>query len=137
MYGPNLYKTCFFVPHSECFLISSATSSCKTCNISTFSMLLLHKKFFWEVSYYICTGLYTSLINVLKFFQHDLFILKFHCFMFLFNFTTSKNSFFRRIIKVWYQCFQIFLVLGQLPRKHFLLASISHIKFWLFLPWLY
>ena len=40
----------FLVPRSELLLISSATLSCKTCNISNFSVLLL-QVFFWDVSH--------------------------------------------------------------------------------------
>ena len=45
--------------------------------------------------------------------------------MFLLNFITSKYSFFRRIIQVWYQYFQICLVLDQFLLKHFLSCSGS------------
>ena len=50
------------------------------------------------------TGLFSSLIKVLSVFGHNFFTLKFHCFMFLLNFITSKYSFFRRLIQVWCHC---------------------------------
>ena len=39
---------------------------------------------------------------------------------YLISLDPSKYSFFRRIIQVWYQCFQISVVPGQFPHKHFL-----------------
>ena len=55
-------------------------------------------------------GLFSLLIKVLSVSGHHLFILKFHCFMLLLNFITSKYSFFRRYLGI-YQYFQICLVL--------------------------
>ena len=55
--------------------------------------------------------------KVLSAFWHKFFILKFHCFMFLFYFINSKYSFFSRIICVSYQYFQKCLVFCQFPRK--------------------
>ena len=83
----------FLVPHPE-RLISSAISSCKTCNIL---MLVLQKAFFWEVSL-LCMHWSVHFINQgFKTFELNFFILKCHCFMFLFNFMTFKYSLFRRI----------------------------------------
>ena len=67
--------------------------------IFQFFQCYYYKKLFSEkILFYACTGLLTSLIKVLKVLEHNFFILKFHCFMFLFSFITSKYSFFRKII---------------------------------------
>ena len=76
----------FLVPHSEHLLVSSATLSCMTQNILTLPMLV----------YY----------NTNSFFLRH-FSLMFLTFVLLLNFITSKYSFFRIIIQVWYQYFQI------------------------------
>ena len=76
----------FLVPSSEHLLGSSATLLCMTQNILTLSMLV----------YY----------NTNSFFLRC-FSLMFLTFVLLCNFITSKYSFFRRIIQVWYQYFQI------------------------------
>ena len=39
-------------------------------------------------------------------FQTQFLIWTFYCVMLLFNLTSFRYSFFRRIIQVWYQCFQ-------------------------------
>ena len=45
-------------------------------------------------SFSFATDLFSSLIKILSVSKHNFFIVKFHCFMFLLNFITSKNSFF-------------------------------------------
>ena len=92
----------FLVSHSE-HLVSRSR---KTQNILTLPMLLYYNSilfiaFFWYVSRLFTAwllGLFSSIINVLSVSEHNFFILKFHCFMLLLNFITSKYSFFRRII---------------------------------------
>ena len=67
-------------------------------NISTLSIIVYYKtnSFFSDKFFtYALSGLFCSLIKV---FEHNFFILKFHCFMLLLSFITSKYSFFRRII---------------------------------------
>ena len=81
--------------------------------------------FLRSFSYAHLPGLSTSIIKVLSVSENNFFILKFHCFMLLLNFIASKYSFFRRIIQVWYQYFQICLVLGQFPHKHFFYCTSS------------
>ena len=92
----------FLVSHSE-HLVSRSR---KTQNILTLPMLLYYNSilfiaFFWYVSRLFTAWLlrlFSSIINVLSVSEHNFFILKFHCFMLLLNFITSKYSFFRRII---------------------------------------
>ena len=60
------------------------------------------------------------IIKISSVFEQNFFIFKFHCFILLLYLSTFKYSFFRQIIKAWYQYFQICLVLGQFPGKHFL-----------------
>ena len=79
---------------------SRANLSCKTWNISSFSLLVNYNlitqiAFFWQGFYYFCTGLFSWLIKVLSVFHHNLFLLEPHCFIFLLNFITSI---YRRII---------------------------------------
>ena len=124
----------FLFSRLERLLINSETLSCKTRNISTFSMLLYYNTnngFFWDVSMH--WSVQFILINVLGVFEHKFFILKFHWFKFLFYFIISKYSFFSRIIWVLYQFFQICLVFGQFPCKYLLYSSLL----WLYLElWL-
>ena len=90
----------FLVPPClECLLISSATLFYKTWNALTFSMLVYYNtnSFFWE-GFHLGTCLFSSLIKVLSVIEHNVFILKFLCFMFLLSFITSKNRCFTRII---------------------------------------
>ena len=67
----NFFGDNFLFPAPEYVLIRSATLSCKTLNISTFSILAYYNTnillFFWEVSY-LCSSLYSlsSLIKVLS-----------------------------------------------------------------------
>ena len=114
----------FLASRWECLIVSSATLLHKTWNISTLSMLVYTNNFFLR-SVSLMPGLFSSLIKVLSVSKHTFFILEFHCFMLLINFVTSKYSFFRKIIYIWYQYFQICLVLGHFPCKHFLYCSDS------------
>ena len=130
---PNVVWWRFVVPCSESLLISSATLLRKTWNISTFSMLVCYKiqmAFIWDVSH-ISTDLFSSLIKVLNLFVHNFFIFKFHPFMFLINFTISKYSFFRRIIYLWYQYFQIMASSWSVS------SSTFPLLLWLGLLWLH
>ena len=87
----------FLVPRSKCLLVRSATLSCKTQNILTVSMLVYYNtNIFFLRSF--SPSLFSSSIKVSSVSKHNFFILKFHCFMLLLNFITSKYSFFRRII---------------------------------------
>ena len=59
---------------------------------------LIQIAFFWEV-FDLRTGLFSSLIKFLSVFEHNFFILKFHCFMLLLNFITWKSFFFYSFFK--------------------------------------
>ena len=85
---------------------------------------LIQIAFLWEVSY-ICTTwlpyVFSWLIKVLIFSEHNFFILKFHCLLLIFF--ASKYNLFRRVISVWYQCFWFpdLSISWQFPHKHSLL----------------
>ena len=86
-----------------------------------FNLSMLANSFFLVSKIYHCWSIqFIVIIKVLSVFEHNFFILKFHGFILLLNLIIFKYSFFRRIIQVWYRYFQICLVFGQFPGKHFL-----------------
>ena len=91
----------------------------KTGNISDLSMSVYYNtnSFFREVSQCLSSLI---LIKILNAFEHN--FLKVRCFMLLLNFTTSKYSFFRMIIKygISFSRYVLFLEVSQFPHKHFL-----------------
>ena len=94
----------FFVPRSERLLISSATLSSETWNISASSVLVYcYTNNFFLRSFSLMHWSVQFINQGFKCFEHNFFILKFHSFMLFLNFITSKYSFFGRIIQVWYQ----------------------------------
>ena len=76
----------------------------------------------------LCTAwlpvLFSSLIKVLRVSEHNFFILNFHCFMLLLNFTTSKYSFLEGLLGMVH-VFPVMSSSWQFPHKYFLYCSSS------------